>query len=126
MRDSCSAFVRGKNSIELVNFKFNGWAKYPNHKKDEKLPEYISEKLKLKRIIAEYGKKQVVLEGSAIDINGRGTLIITEECLMDGKNQIRNSGFIKKIMKEYSENILALKMFYGLKKELPAMIHIAM
>jgi agmatine deiminase len=105
MRDSCPAFVRGKNNIELVNFRFNGWAKYPNHKKDERLPKFLSEKLKLKRIIAEYNQRQVVLEGGAIDINGRGTLITTEECLLDEKTQTRNPGFTKKeyetIFKEY-------------------------
>jgi agmatine deiminase len=105
MRDSCPAFVRGKNNIELVNFRFNGWAKYPNHKKDERLPKFLSEKLKLKRIIAEYNKRQVVLDGGDFYINGRGTLITTEECLLDEKTQIRNPGFTKKeyeiIFKEY-------------------------
>lgn len=112
MRDSCPAFVRGKKNIELINFRFNGWAKYPNHKKDEKLPKFISEKLKLKRIIAEYEKRQVVLEGGAIDINGRGTLITTEECLLDEKIQTRNPGFTKK---EY-ENIFG--EYLGIKNVL--------
>ena len=116
MRDSCPAFVSNKNNVELVNFRFNGWAKYPNHKKDEKLPKYISEKLKLKRIIAEYEKRQVVLEGGAIDINGKGTLITTEECLLDGKTQTRNPGFTKNEYENVFRGYLGIKNVIWLGK----------
>ncbi len=37
--------------------------------------------------------KEFVLEGGAIDVNGGGTLITTEECLLDQKVQVRNPGF---------------------------------
>jgi agmatine deiminase len=37
--------------------------------------------------------REVVLEGGAIDVNGRGTLVTTEECLLDPEVQIRNPGF---------------------------------
>ena len=35
----------------------------------------------------------MVLEGGSIDVNGRGTLLTTEECLLDQKRQVRNPGF---------------------------------
>jgi agmatine deiminase len=100
LRDSGPAFI--KNNIEkaLVDFKFNGWAKYDNHKNDDKIPSYISGKTGYKRIKAEYNNNRVVLEGGAIDINGKGTLITTEECLLDPEIQVRNPGFGKK---EYEE-----------------------
>jgi len=116
MRDSCPAFVKDKNNIELVNFRFNGWAKYSNHKKDEKLPKFISEKLKLKRVVAEYEKRQVVLEGGSIDINGRGTLISTEECLLDEKIQTRNPGFSKKDYEQLFKEYLGIKNVLWLGK----------
>lgn len=116
MRDSCPAFVRINRGIELVNFRFNGWAKYPNHKKDEKLPEYISRKLNLKRITAEFNKQRVVLEGGAFDINGRGTMLTTEECLMDEKIQVRNPGFTKKDYEDVFLNYLGIKNVMWLGK----------
>jgi agmatine deiminase len=44
-----------------------------------------------------------VLEGGAIDVNGRGTLITTEECLLDQDVQVRNPG----VTREEYEKILA-------------------
>ena len=35
---------------------------------------------------------KIVLEGGSIDVNGRGTLLTTEECLLDPKVQTRNPG----------------------------------
>ena len=97
MRDSGPAFVKDeKGNISAVHFSFNGWAKYDNFKKDEKLPKFISEKFNLKRTVAEHKGKHVVLEGGSIDYNGNGTLLTTEECLMDNKVQTRNLGFTKK------------------------------
>ncbi len=96
IRDSGPAFVKDKDSrTVLVNFRFNAWAKYDNYKKDVKLPSFISKKLGLQNIIPVHNDRHVVLEGGSIDTNGAGTLITTEECLMDDKIQVRNPGFTK-------------------------------
>ncbi len=116
MRDSGPAFVKSNGKVELVNFKFNGWAKYSNCKKDEKLPKFISEKLGIKRITAEHKGNQVVLEGGSIDTNGNGTLITTEECLMDDKVQVRNPGFTKKDYEEIFKKFLGIKNVLWLGK----------
>lgn len=95
LRDSGPMFVKDGNEVAAVDFKFNGWAKYDDYKLDDKIPSFISKKFNLKRINAEHNGKQVVLEGGAIDHNGKGTLITTEECLLDEKVQTRNPGFTK-------------------------------
>jgi len=96
LRDAGPQFVKSpKGQLNLIHFKFNAWAKYDNYKKDKNIPGFISGKMKLPNIPALYNKQNVVLEGGAIDINGKGTLITTEECLLDPKIQVRNKGFTK-------------------------------
>jgi agmatine deiminase len=95
LRDSGPMFVKDERETVAIDFKFNAWAKYDDYKLDDKIPSFISEKLKLRRVVAEHKGKQVILEGGAIDTNGKGTLITTEECLLDEKVQTRNPGFTK-------------------------------
>ncbi len=93
LRDSSPFFINEKKMLTAVDFKFNAWAKYNNHKLDDIIPQFISNKFNLKKVTAEYNGQQVVLEGGAVDTNGKGTLITTEECLLDKKVQVRNPGF---------------------------------
>lgn len=97
LRDAGPQFVKNENNeTVLINFKFNAWAKYDNYKFDAKIPKMISNKLKLDLVRAEHQKREVVLEGGSIDYNGLGTIITTEECLMDNEIQVRNKNFSKK------------------------------
>ncbi len=104
-RDSGPQFIKNSDGVVQVNFKFNGWAKYPNHKKDQKLPAFISKKLGISSTVPTHNGHHVVLEGGSIDYNGKGTLLTTEECLLDEKTQTRNPGFGKKdyegVFREY-------------------------
>ncbi len=95
MRDSSPFFVQKNNDIVAVKFIFNGWAKYENWKKDKFIPQNLAKNLNLELISANYKNRNVVLEGGAVDCNGCGTLITTEECLLDNKIQTRNPGFSK-------------------------------
>jgi agmatine deiminase len=56
----------------------------------------ISKNLKLDLKKAEHKEKEVILEGGSIDYNGLGTIITTEECLIDNTIQVRNKNFTKK------------------------------
>jgi agmatine deiminase len=96
MRDSSPAFVKKGKDTVAVKFVFNGWAKYSNWKKDKKIPSALAKVLDVKLIEATHNKNTVVLEGGAIDYNGYGTMLTTEECLLDNKTQARNPGFSKK------------------------------
>ncbi len=94
-RDSGPQFVKNSDGVAQVNFRFTGWAKYPNHEKDRHLPAFISKKLGLHAFLPEVADRHVVLEGGSIDYNGNGSILTTEECLLDEKVQSRNPGFTK-------------------------------
>ncbi len=91
-RDFGPMFVKRDSSAEtaVVQFRFNGWAKYPNWKKDARVAPAVARKYKYRMFTAVYRGKRVVLEGGSIDVNGRGSLLTTEECLLDGTVQPRN------------------------------------
>ncbi|WP_228237293.1 agmatine/peptidylarginine deiminase [Allomuricauda sp. M10] len=105
MRDSGPIIVKNGKERKALNFNFNGWAKYSNYKLDRHVPEKVSQFLNVPLEQVKYKGKPVVLEGGAIDVNGKGTLITSEECLLDQKVQVRNPGFTKEdyeaIFKEY-------------------------
>ncbi|MGB5244499.1 MAG: agmatine deiminase family protein [Lutimonas sp.] len=97
MRDSGPITVKTIDGKRIaLQFSFTGWAKYPNHRLDQKIPQKIAEKLKIPSQKVFYKEKHVVLEGGAIDVNGKGTMLTTKECLLHPSIQIRNKGFDQK------------------------------
>jgi len=116
LRDSGPMFVKNGNETIVIDFKFNAWAKYDDYMLDNKIPSFISKKLNLNSIVAEYKGKQIVLEGGAIDTNGKGTLITTEECLLDEKVQTRNTGFTKQDYFEVFKKYLGISNVIWLGK----------
>jgi agmatine deiminase len=109
MRDSGPVFVkrrsRGKNEVAVVHFHFNAWARYPDWERDYAIPARAVRRLKVRLFHARSGGCDFVLEGGSIDVNGRGTLMTTEECLLDANTQVRNPGLtreeIETALKEY-------------------------
>lgn len=95
MRDSGPIIVKNGNNREAINFNFNGWAKYQNFQLDKHVPLKVSNYLNIPLTKATYDGKPVILEGGAIDVNGKGTLITSEECLMHPTIQVRNKYFTK-------------------------------
>jgi agmatine deiminase len=94
-RDFGPIFVRRgskQKEVAIARFRFNAWAKYRDWKKDDKIPERVAKALGIQMFSAQFEGRDIVLEGGAIDINGRGTLITTEECLLDQETQSRNPG----------------------------------
>ena len=94
-RDFGPMFVRrdgARSEVAIVRFRFNAWAKYRDWKKDDKIAERAARALGMRVFRAQLDGRDVVLEGGAIDINGKGTLITTEECLLDQEMQARNPG----------------------------------
>lgn len=95
MRDAGPIMVYNKNKREALQFSFNGWAKYSNYKLDKHIPEAVAKVMGAPLKQVTYKGKPVVLEGGALEVNGQGTLITTEECLLDPNIQVRNAGFAK-------------------------------
>lgn len=94
MRDTSPEFVvSAKGERTAVQFKFTGWAKYDNWKKDAKVPPRIAKELGIPLRAVQHNSKPVVLEGGGIDCNGRGSMLTTEECFLDQQTQVRNPGF---------------------------------
>jgi agmatine deiminase len=94
------------DGVALLNFAFNGWAKYDDHKKDAKVVGRVNAQLKKRVVLPEHKGRRIVLEGGAIDVNGRGSLLITEECLLS-RVQERNPGFTRE---DYAE---IFRLFLG-------------
>lgn len=101
-RDTAPIFVRrdADGAVAATDWKFNGWAKYPNHRRDDAVPAALAKRLKLTRFVpfttavdkkGRSAPRQVVLEGGSIDVDGAGTLLTTEECLLSPV-QARNPG----------------------------------
>lgn len=105
MRDSGPIIVKNGTKREALNFNFNGWAKYNNYQLDKYVPSKVAHHLNIPLTQAVFNGKPVVLEGGAIDVNGKGTLITSEECLLHPNIQVRNINFTKAdyeaIFKEY-------------------------
>jgi len=95
MRDCAPAFVQQDGKVRAVQFGFTAWAKYPNWQRDATLPKLITKALRMPIAPARDGKRTVVLEGGAIDSNGQGALLTTEECLLHPEVQVRNPGWTR-------------------------------
>ena len=74
-------------SLLALHFQFNAWAKYDNYKQDAKLGARMAKAAGARVVRPMFGEERVVLEGGSIDVNGRGTLLTTEECLLSTTQQ---------------------------------------
>ncbi len=94
-RDSGPIFVKRageRPEVAIVRFGFNAWAKYPDWKKDARVAERAAGALGLRVFDVQLSGRAFVLEGGSIDLNGRGTVMSTEECLLDPFTHTRNPG----------------------------------
>jgi agmatine deiminase len=115
-RDSGPVFVRRgagkKRETAIVHFHFNAWAKYDDWSKDRRVPNVAARLLKKRLFDARHNGKAFVIEGGGIEVNGRGTVLTTEECYLHPKVQVRNPGLGR------AEMDAALKQYLGVKNVL--------
>lgn len=116
MRDSGPICVRSDaGEVACNDFVFNGWAKYSDHKKDAVVVAKANRKLKRRLWQPAYKGRRIVLEGGSIDVNGRGTLLTTRECLLS-KVQERNPGFTEEDYAEVFRQFLGITNVLWLNK----------
>jgi agmatine deiminase len=72
-----------------LKFRFNAWAKYSNWRLDDKIGSHMAKASHAHEVRPESLSTRIVLEGGSIDVNGAGTILTTEECLLS-KEQERN------------------------------------
>ncbi len=93
MRDCGPCFVESRGKLTIAGFGFDAWSKYPEFQLDAQVPAAAARALGLELTPVEHKGRQVVFEGGALDINGRGSLLTTEECCLDPEVQVRNPGY---------------------------------
>jgi agmatine deiminase len=97
LRDSAPTAVHDADGhVVLVNWAFNGWAKYDNWRRDIDVGAAIAGITGLRREQPQRpdGRGRVVLEGGGIEVNGSGLLLVTEEWLLS-EVQVRNPGLTR-------------------------------
>ena len=103
-RDFLPFFVRTSGGGAVLHCAFTGWGRYPNHKLDHAAGEIIAARVAREQGLhlenMSHDGELMTLEGGALDGNGQGALLCTEECLLDPVCQVRNIGMCAK---EYEE-----------------------
>jgi agmatine deiminase len=114
-RDSGPIFVkRKKMETAIVHFHFNAWAKRRNWQLDTKVPETAARLLKKRLFDAQFNGRDFIIEGGGIEVNGRGTLLTTEECYLHPRIQVRNPGLTRAQYNEAFVQYLGVKNVHWL------------
>ena len=95
LRDSApTGVLDDTGNVVLLNWAFNGWAKYPNWQQDALVGTVIARLTGLRRDEPKRPDtgERIVLEGGGIEVNGNGLMLVTEEWLLTDI-QVRNPGF---------------------------------
>jgi agmatine deiminase len=103
-----STFYSSTSEIAVVRFRFNAWAKYPDWQRDDKVPQRVAGALGCRLLPAHAQGRDFVLEGGSVDVNGCGTVLTTEECLLDPKIQTRNPGLEREVIESVLEASLGV------------------
>ncbi|HEY9758724.1 MAG TPA: agmatine deiminase family protein [Oculatellaceae cyanobacterium] len=109
-RDHGPIFVRDRSGkLVITDWIFNAWGqKYPPWDLDDAVPVRISELLDLPVV-----QPGIVLEGGSIDVNGKGTLLTTEQCLL---NKNRNPHLSRNEIEQYLHRYLGASNVLWLKE----------
>lgn len=108
-RDYGPIFVKNNSGqIGITNWRFNGWAKYDDWKSDGAVTARLIPRLKLPVWEPSLHSQRVVLEGGSIDVNGCGTLLTTQECLLSPV-QARNPGLSREDLHQIFRDYLGVE-----------------
>lgn len=111
MRDNGPTFVVGQRGVAGVNWQFNAWG--------EKFSPWQEDNLVAPRLLRHFKvpclDAPVILEGGSIHVDGEGTLLTTEQCLL---NKNRNPRLEKKEIEDILKRYLGVKKIIWLKQGL--------
>jgi agmatine deiminase len=102
LRDSGPIFLTAPagaaQPVAINDWIFNAWgAKYPDLMADTALPQYVARVLDLPRFVPG-----IVLEGGSIDVNGRGSCLTTEQCLLNpNRNPHLQRADLERYLRDY-------------------------
>jgi agmatine deiminase len=93
--------VREPSALAVVDWRFNSYGgKYPPWDLDDAIPRKVARLLRVPRF-----QPGIVLEGGSLDVNGRGALLTTEQCLL---NKNRNPHLTKEQIEQYLRDYLGV------------------
>jgi agmatine deiminase len=97
-RDHGPTFVVRDGELALVDWRYNAWGgKYPPWDRDDRVPEQIAALLGVRRF-----DPGIVMEGGSFDVNGRGTVLTTESCLLNpNRNPSLDRGALETYLRDY-------------------------
>lgn len=102
VRDTGPVFVVGENGSKAgVDFNFNGWGEKQDFDGDAKVASFVAQRAGVRRV-----QTDLVLEGGGIEVDGHGTAIITESCVL---NDNRNPGVSKAQCERELKRLLGLE-----------------
>ena len=106
MRDTGCVFVRNtRGDRAAVSFNFNGWGNKQPHARDAIVAARMAELSGVPLL-----RSRLVMEGGGIEVDGQGTAIITESCVLNGN---RNPGVSKATPRRSSSACWAWKRSSG-------------
>ncbi|MFI7122718.1 agmatine/peptidylarginine deiminase [Amycolatopsis sp. NPDC049868] len=101
IRDTGPAFVKGEPGLAGVNFNFNGWGGKQVHDRDAKVSGFVTGQAGAPSVCTD-----LVLEGGALEVDGEGTVVITESCVL---NANRNPGKSKGDVEAELDRLLGVR-----------------
>lgn len=101
IRDTGPVFVTGPGGRAGVDFNFNGWGDKQEHRRDAEVARLVTDRAGVERL-----ETDLVLEGGGIEVDGEGTALITESCVL---NNNRNPGWKKKDVEEELAYLLGIE-----------------
>jgi agmatine deiminase len=101
MRDTGPIFVTGDGALSAVDFNFNGWGGKQAHTRDSRVAGFVTGRAGARAV-----HTGLVLEGGGIEVDGEGTAIITESCVL---NKNRNPGLSKQDVETQLGALLGLE-----------------
>lgn len=111
LRDSMPTVVHDVDGqAVLANWQFNAWAKYDNYADDARVGEVVAGITGMPRLepMRPDGGGRVVLEGGAIETNGAGLFLVTEECLLSNVQE-RNPGLSRSGYEQVFRDVLGVR-----------------